>query len=382
MRSPSPSLTIPAAAFVLFALSAPAAAQSRREVAFPDVPGFTVLACDLHQHTVFSDGTVWPTVRVEEAWREGLDALVVSDHIEYTPHKDDLPVKHGRSFEIASGPARALGLIPIRGAEITRKLPPGHFNALFLDAVAPLDVKEWRDALKAAADRKAFVFWNHPSFQQPEGKEVWYAEHTEILGKGWIGGIEVANGDTYYPEAHRWCLEKDLAMLGNTDIHGPVGMAYDFSKGEHRPLTLVFARERTAEGIREALFARRTAVWWKENLIGRPQELLPLLEASVEVVPPDLPVRTRSAAFIRIRNRSDAPVDLALKPPADIGAAARLLVPAGRTARLDVRVKAEGRSGRQVIEIPCEAVNWLAAPGKGLSWTLRFPAMLLPDRKF
>ena len=26
-------------------------------------------------HTVFSDGTVWPTVRVTEAWEEGLDAM-------------------------------------------------------------------------------------------------------------------------------------------------------------------------------------------------------------------------------------------------------------------------------------------------------------------
>ena len=32
-------------------------------------------------HTVFSDGVVWPSVRVEEAWREGLDA-----HRHYRSH--------------------------------------------------------------------------------------------------------------------------------------------------------------------------------------------------------------------------------------------------------------------------------------------------------
>ena len=65
-------------------------AAARREVKIPDIAGYRTLKCDFHTHTVFSDGRVWPTVQVEEAWREGLDAIAITDHIEYKPHKQDV----------------------------------------------------------------------------------------------------------------------------------------------------------------------------------------------------------------------------------------------------------------------------------------------------
>ncbi|MHC4570194.1 MAG: PHP domain-containing protein [Planctomycetota bacterium] len=82
-------------------------------------------------HTVFSDGQVWPTTRVAEAVREGLDAIAITDHIEYQPHKDDIPTNHGRSNQIAEGAAKKSNLLFPLAAEITRSTPPGHFNALF-----------------------------------------------------------------------------------------------------------------------------------------------------------------------------------------------------------------------------------------------------------
>jgi len=57
--------------------------QTRKIIYIPDIPGYTTLKCDFHMHTVFSDGTVWPSVRVEEAWLDGLDAISITDHIEY-----------------------------------------------------------------------------------------------------------------------------------------------------------------------------------------------------------------------------------------------------------------------------------------------------------
>ena len=47
-------------------------AQDRVEINIPDIPGYRTLKCDFLMHTVFSDGDVWPTVRVQEAWAEGL----------------------------------------------------------------------------------------------------------------------------------------------------------------------------------------------------------------------------------------------------------------------------------------------------------------------
>src|SRR5512146_2199832 len=86
-----------------FALASAAQAQNRQrtELMFPNLPGLVTLRCDLHTHTVFSDGDVWPTVRVQEAWRDGLDAIAFTDHIEYLRYRQDIPVNYGRAAEVA-----------------------------------------------------------------------------------------------------------------------------------------------------------------------------------------------------------------------------------------------------------------------------------------
>ena len=62
-----------------------------RAIEVPDIPGFLTLKCDFHTHSVLSDGSVWPNIRVEEAKRDGLDAISLTDHIEYQPHRNDIP---------------------------------------------------------------------------------------------------------------------------------------------------------------------------------------------------------------------------------------------------------------------------------------------------
>ena len=59
----------------------PLFSQERGKINIPDLKGYVTLKCDFHIHTIFSDGTVWPTVRVEEAYREGLDVISITDHI-------------------------------------------------------------------------------------------------------------------------------------------------------------------------------------------------------------------------------------------------------------------------------------------------------------
>lgn len=94
-------------------------AAKRIEIQIPDIPGYKTLKCDLHMHTVFSDGEVWPTTRVNEAHREGLDAISITDHVEYHPHKKDVVCALNRPYEIALPRAEKLGLLLIPA----RKLP-------------------------------------------------------------------------------------------------------------------------------------------------------------------------------------------------------------------------------------------------------------------
>lgn len=100
---------------------------------FPDIPGYQTIITDLHQHTVFSDGSVWPDIRVMEALREGMDAISLTEHLEYQPHAADIPhPDRNRSYEIALREAAEHELMIIRGSEITRHAPIGHSNAVFI----------------------------------------------------------------------------------------------------------------------------------------------------------------------------------------------------------------------------------------------------------
>src|SRR5512145_858641 len=104
-----------------------------RVIRFPDIPGYKTLVCDFHQHTVFSDGSVWPDIRIQEAVADGLDAVSITDHLEYQPHKDDLPhPDRNRGFIVAMEENKGSDLLLIRGSEITRDMPPGHCNAIFI----------------------------------------------------------------------------------------------------------------------------------------------------------------------------------------------------------------------------------------------------------
>lgn len=98
--------------------------NSGKSSKFPDIPGYLTLKCDFHQHTVFSDGSVWPNIRVQEALKDGVDAIALTDHLEYQPHKIDIPhPNRNRSYEIALKEAEGKDLIVIRGGEITRDMP-------------------------------------------------------------------------------------------------------------------------------------------------------------------------------------------------------------------------------------------------------------------
>ena len=62
--------------------------SSDRAIIFPDIDNHFTLVSDFHSHTAFSDGDVWPTIRVEEAARDQLDDLAITDHLYKDPNKN------------------------------------------------------------------------------------------------------------------------------------------------------------------------------------------------------------------------------------------------------------------------------------------------------
>lgn len=355
--------------------------RARTPVQIPDIPGYLTLKCDFHIHTVFSDGLVWPSVRSEEAWREGLDAIAITDHIEYQPHKADVSTNHNRSYEIARGPGAELGVMVIKGSEITRQMPPGHLNAIFLTDSAALAVPDWRDAIGAAHQQGAFIFWNHPgwSAQITNDTVVWYAEHTELVGQGRMHGIEVVNGREYYPDAHRWAMEKGLTMLSNSDIHDPLNLDYHVHDGDHRPITLVFAKERTPASIKEALFARRTAVYSGHQLIGEEQFLRPIFDRSLTVKNPRVSIRGKQRVLLQVHNGSDVEMILERRAElAEISFPREVKVPPHKTVLLSVTGKTTTEAGEKRLALPYAVKNFLIGPDKPLPVELTVEAAFTP----
>jgi len=286
--------------------------SSNREITFPDLDNHLTLVCDFHTHSVFSDGSVWPDIRVEEAQRDKIDVLAVTEHLEYQPHIDDIPhLDRNRSYQLATKYSNS-DLLVINGAEITRRMPLGHANAIFLedanklhsaDEIAGIVPKDDMRPFKAANKQKAFVFWNHPTWRQEQYGDVKIIEmHKTLFSKGYLHGIEVVNEFEYSEEALQIALDYDLTIIGNSDIHGLVDWDYEISEGGHRPVTLVFAKEKSEKAIKKALFKKQTVVWNRNTLIGREEWLLPLINASLEVVSVEY---KRDAAHVRIKNKSD-----------------------------------------------------------------------------
>lgn len=286
---------------------------ARRILQIPDIDGFQTLKCDLHMHTVFSDGLVWPTLRIEEAWEEGLDAISITDHVEYQPHKRDIPPNHNRAYQVARKKAGQANIILIKGSELTRATPPGHFNAIFNGdaSVYPENneknnLEQDKLAIDLAADQGSFIFWNHPGWKADtiEGSYEWLPFVDNLLKEGKLHGIEVINSFYFYPKALDWALEHDLTILGTSDIHHFISSRYDMKRGVTRSMSLIFAKERSAEGIREALEAGRSVAWSTKLLAGKEKWVRALYEASVSVAPVH-ETNKRGTTYRTISNTSD-----------------------------------------------------------------------------
>lgn len=287
----------------------------RDHIKIPNVNGYEVVKCDFHMHTVFSDGHVWPNIRNQEAWEEGLDAIAITDHIEYQPHKEDVKVNHNRGYEILKDGAAKNNIILVRGTEITRNTPPGHFNAIYInDASDFIEDRTTNENDKAAvmkaSEQNAFIFWNHPGWKPNiKGSYEWIDFVDDLYRNKALHGIEVINGFGFHMKALDWCIDKGLTVMGTSDIHNLIAHDYDLSKDYvHRTMTLVLAKDRTPESIREALDAGRTVAWASKLLVGKEENVSSLFNACVLASPSHYTEITKNGDKIKyyeIRNISD-----------------------------------------------------------------------------
>ena len=346
----------------------PCAAQQRDPLPVPDIPGYKTLKCDFHMHTVFSDGEVWPTTRVNEAWRDGLDAIAITDHAGYNPNKADVKVDLTRPHTLAVPLAAQRGIILVPAVEVMKG--DTHYNILFVtdqNAFMGLDLPV---ALREGRKQGGFIFWNHPGWKQTA---AWFPDIAALYDEKLMDGVELVNGRTVYPQAFPWIEEKRLTILSNSDIHAPIPPG---STEQRRPLTLVFARTPDLAGIREALFARRTAAWMGGDVWGNEEQLRGLWEGAVLVESPALTYGPNLRQLtLRLRNRSAIRFQLRLREaPAWLAAGGAELLPEG-AAGITVRLNKEAPVGEQSVELQLEVTNLHIAPGRNLS--VRLPLRIM-----
>ena len=266
----------------------------RKEIIIPQVNGYNVYKADLHTHSVYSDGQVLPKFRVQEAWLDGFDIMAVTEHVEYRPveaemavyleqyvdekHQEEIakfkegkkPSKDGKKVDLntavkkAQEAAKGYGITIIPGIEISRDaLKQGHFNALFTtDNNLVYDKDAYKSILNAKA-QGALIQHNHPGWRRTE---IGYNEfQKKIYGEGLVDGVEVVNSAEIYPGITDRCNNDGLYITANSDIHGSTAATYR-AQGEDRPMTLVLAKDKSLESVREALAARRTLAYAYGNV--------------------------------------------------------------------------------------------------------------------
>ncbi len=275
--------------------------------------GQTLVSADLHIHTVFSDGSVWPDIRVQEALREGIDLISLTEHLEYQPHSHDIPhPNRNRAFEVAQ---QSLGnhdsLLIVNGSEITRSMPPGHVNAVFIKDANLLLHKDSLSGIVEANRQHAFVFWNHPNWdaQRADGIARLEPFHQYLINQKLLHGIEVVNEHTFSEEAMQLAIDNGLTMIGTSDIHGLTTWEHDLSKDGHRPMTFVLADSRTPEAVKKNLFEGHTFIWFEDLIIGPEAVLNQVLKANIEIRNADYPNGKQILNF-EIINHSAWPIHL------------------------------------------------------------------------
>ena len=283
----------------------------RSEFDIPSIDGFTGYKADLHTHTIFSDGHLSMEARIREAWANGLDVMAVTEHLEYRPHEKNL-VKYLKGYTkgaeaknysfasrnrpasaseinvdfnhpvtVAREAAKMYNLAIIPGIEITRREGEySHFNALFTIDNNAIYAPETIESIRNAKRQGALVMHNHPGWTHKDMKLTPFEK--EVYKAGLLDGIEVMNGEEFYPQAIERAQRYNLFISSNTDIHYPVNEQYE-RYGKQRNMTFIFAKDKSLPSLREAIENRRTIAYSFGTLAGEKGLIEKFVKASLKI---------------------------------------------------------------------------------------------------
>jgi hypothetical protein len=216
--------------------------------------GYRVLAADFHTHSsTWSDGSVTPWGLVIDAWYQGLDAIAI------TGHRQTLDAKWGRWLSQKIG-----GPIVLVGEELPEI--PQHVVAVGIHTTvdSALPVGEQIDEIHrqggiAIAAHPGTGYWEGfaPVMNRLDGAEVCHPAMFDY--------------PQFRPELEEFWQRSGAAAIGSSDFHGPgrLGMCRTF----------VFVHEAHAKGILDAIRAKRTVVYGRDEQVYGDPDLIRIAEA-------------------------------------------------------------------------------------------------------
>ena len=171
-------------------------------------------------------------------------------------------------------------MLLIKGCEMARKNEThGHFNCLFLQDINTVYDPDMAKAFRKVKEQGGIIIHNHPGWRRKTTDKTEF--HQQVYGEGLIDGVEVVNGNTFYPPIVRRCIDEKLTMFANTDIHPIIANRYG-ALGLHRTMTLILAKDLTEKAIKDAILKRRTIAYSAGTLIGEEEWLNEFLNAAVD----------------------------------------------------------------------------------------------------
>ena len=302
--------------------------------------------------------------------------ISLTEHLEYQSHLRDIPhPDRNRSYQIAGGYVKNQPLAVVHGTEITKPMPPGHFNAIFINDANKFFDKEKKalafdKAIKEANKQGAFVFWNHPHWEanRKDGIAKLDPIHNEIINKKLLHGIEVVNMFTFSEEALDIALENDLTILGTSDVH--VLIDWDFNnerESYHRPLTFIISENRTIKSTSDALFNGDTFVWYHDLIIGKEENLKIVAENNFTITSEgydyDFFSSAESILKVKLKNHSVAPLKLKYTGEYTFHTEFNYIDIAPRS-ELEIYVKTRDKLEKLVM--PFEVLNYVIGSKKNL----------------
>jgi predicted metal-dependent phosphoesterase TrpH len=243
-------------AVLLSALAIGTAADRPAQAVARTIGGYRVLAADFHVH-VFPFG--WSPLSVREtlleAAHEGLDAVVITPHVQ-TWQAD---------IALWLAPRMSRSPIVIKGEEVTT--PKFHVLAIDVDRTIS-DRLSLSDTIDAIHRQGGIAIAAHPY------RVAWHNYDAASLRK--LDGSEVVrpeaqDRESLAAELREFHAKAPLTAFGDSDYHG-MGRI-----GSSR--TYVFAAERSARGVMDAVRAGRTVVYDRDRAYGDPA-LIALAERS------------------------------------------------------------------------------------------------------